>query len=211
MPEVVTTMLGAISDKVETAHHCHVKEERAWTFSSEDTQTTEYEYLNLLHALVYCLKPVCVLETGAYKGYGTYALAQALKRNGFGRVTSVEVDMETAISAGEMLTANSVEDWADIIVSNSLDYLRTTTLRFDFAFFDSQIPLRCQELKVCLERRLLRSGAMAALHDTSRLRTLTPGCPDPHTKEHWEEFLAIPGIRYVDFRLSRGLTLLQVE
>lgn len=211
MPDVVTTMLGAISDKVETAHHCHVKEERAWMFTSEDTQTTEHEYLNLLHALVYCLKPISVLETGTFKGYGSAAMAKALKRNGVGHLTTIEKDLEAAKWGCAMLSTNGVADWATVIVSDSLEYLKTTPFKFDFALFDSHIPLRCKELKICLERGLLRSGSMAALHDTSRLRTTTPGHPDPETREHWEEFLAIPGIRYVEFPLSRGLTLLQVE
>jgi predicted O-methyltransferase YrrM len=211
MTQITQTMLGALSDKVETLHHCHVKEERAWMFTSEDTQTTEHEYLNLLHALVYCLKPLSVLETGTFKGYGTTAMAKALKRNGVGRIVGVEIEMKAAMWAGEMLRVNGVADWADIVVSDSIHYLSTTGRIFDFALFDSQIPLRCKELKICLERGLLRSGSMACLHDTSRLRTTTPGEPDQQAKAHWDEFLSIPGIRFVEFPLSRGLTLLQVE
>src|ERR1700690_2693072 len=76
--------------QIETQNHCHTIEERGWLFHSEDTQTTEDEYLHLLHAAVYCLKPLCVLETGSFKGYGTAAMAKALARNGTGHIISVE-------------------------------------------------------------------------------------------------------------------------
>lgn len=197
-------------NSIETQNHCHVLEERGWLFHSEDTQTTEDEYLHLLHAVVYCLKPISVLETGTFKGYGTAAMAKALARNGTGHLISVERE-ELCVKWGtELLKVNHVEDWATVVQSDSLDYLRTTDRTFDFALFDSQLPLRCKELNICIKRGLLRPGTFCALHDTSRLRTISPGTPDPQTPEFWKELEAIKHIKYLEFPFSRGLVLAQV-
>jgi predicted O-methyltransferase YrrM len=218
-----SSMMGAITEKTETSHHCHVPEERGWLFHSEDTQTTEDEYLHLLHSLVYCLKPLSVLETGTFKGYGTAAMAKALKRNGTGHLVSVEVVPDCVKWGREMLRVNDVADWATIVELDSLDFLKTTTRTFDFALFDSQLPLRCKELKICIERSLLKSGSMCALHDTSRLRTMSAGTPDPQTPLFWKELEELSSeygvnmerrffgrIKFIEFPYSRGLVLAQV-
>lgn len=191
-------------------HHCHVPEERAWLFESEDTQTTEYEYLNLLYSLISCLKPISVLETGAFKGYGTAMIAKALQKNGMGKVTSLEFQPKAAAWAKELIRINKVEDWAEIVEGDSLEFLRRTKQKYDFAFLDTQLYMRCDELSICISRGILRSGAMFAIHDTSRLRTTSPGKPDPHTAEHWKRFESMTGFSFVQFPYSRGLTLGQV-
>jgi len=196
--------------QTETLNHCHVKEERAWLFRSEDTQTTEDEYLHLLHALVYCLKPVSVLETGAFKGFGTAFMAKALKRNGLGRVTSVECAHPAVEWAVENLRVNGVSDWATVVEADSIDFLTHTERTFDFALFDSQLPLRYKELKLCLDRKLLHAGDMCAFHDTSKLRTISPGTPDPQTATLWRELEGEGRIKFVEFPYSRGLVLAQV-
>jgi predicted O-methyltransferase YrrM len=196
--------------KTETLNHCHVPEERAWLFHSENSASTEEEYLYLLYALVYCLKPLSVLETGTYQGMGTVMMARALQRNSTGHLLSVEIDPKLAFFGRENLRMSELTDWATVVVSDSMDFLETTTRTFDFAFFDSALPLRVKELQLCLDRKLLRPGSFAALHDTSRLRTLTPGNPDPQSEQYWKELEAVPNIKYLEFPLSRGLTLLQV-
>lgn len=197
--------------KIETENHCHVFEERAWLFHSHDAGSTEEEYLYLLYALIYCLKPLKVLETGSYQGLGTAYIARALQRNGFGHVFSLEIHPNLARNGWKQLEHEELEQWADIVVTDSMKYLEETNERFDFAFFDSLLPLRTKELEICLERKLIPSGTIFAMHDTSRLRTCTDGTPDPQTTEHWEAFQKIKGIRWIEFPLSRGLTLGQVE
>lgn len=196
--------------RMETLNHCHVVEERGWLFHSEDTQTTEDEYLQLLYALVYCLKPESVLETGTFKGYGSAAMAKALRKNGFGKLTTLEVEPIAAKWGEEMLRVNGLSSFAEVVNMDSLEYLSLTDQTFDFALFDSQLILRCQELNMCLDRGLIKSGCMCALHDTSRLRTVTPGTPDPLTVHYWKELESIKRIKFVEFPFSRGLTLAQV-
>jgi len=196
--------------KTETLNHCHVMEERGWLFHSEDSISTEEEYLYLLYALIYCLKPFKVLETGTCYGIGTAYICRALQKNGFGHVFSLEIEPQLVKKGWAQLELDGLEEWADIICTDSMEYLANTGEQFDFAFFDSLLPLRTKELKICLERKLLKSGTIFAMHDTSRLRTITPGSPDPQTPIHWKKFEAIEGIRWIEFPLSRGLTLGQV-
>lgn len=209
--------------KPETLNHCHVLEEKGYLFHSEDTQATEDEYLHLLHALVYSLKPSHILETGSYKGIGTAFMAKALKRNhdldpevleSFsynGKITSVEMEPAAAQYAFKMLEANRVDQFARIILSDSIEYLKVTEDRYDFAFFDSQLPLRVKELEICMGRGLLAPGSMWAMHDTSRLRTLSPGAPDPQTSVLWQELESLKGVTFLEFPLSRGLVVGQVK
>lgn len=196
--------------KMETENHCHVPEEKGYLFHSEDTQSTEDEYLHLLHALVYSIKPQSVLETGAFKGMGTAFIAKALRRNGFGTIVSVEKEIKAAEWAQELLRVNQLEDWALIVVNDSLEAIANSERKFDFAFFDSQLYLRCKELQLCLDKGLLLPGAFFAMHDTSRLRTISPGEPDPYTPTLWRELEAIKGIKFLEFPLSRGLVIGQV-
>lgn len=196
--------------KMETENHCHVAEEKGYLFHSEDTQSTEDEYLHLLHALVYSIKPQSVLETGAFKGMGTCFIAKALRRNGFGQIVSIEKEEVAARWAQELLRVNNLEDWAMIVVNDSLAAIEESQREFDFAFFDSQLHLRCKELQLCLDKGLLRAGAFFAMHDTSRLRTNAPGNPDPYTPKLWEEIESVKGVKFLEFPLSRGLVLGQV-
>lgn len=197
--------------KTETLNHCHTIEERGWQFHSEDSGTTEEEYLYLLYALVFSLKPVSILETGSYTGHGSVFMARALRRNGNGFLASIETDAGFVPVARKNVEVNEVSEYADIIEADSIEYLKHTTRRFDFAFFDSLLSLRCSELQICLNRGLLQSGHMFAIHDTSKSRILTQGNPDPLTSQYWEELEGMSDrIKWVQFPLSRGLTLGQV-
>lgn len=201
-------------------------EERADLFHSYDPCTTEDEYLHVIYSLLYALKPRQVLETGTWQGIGSSFMCQALKRNSIGHLTTIEISPKVAEHAQNQLRINGCSHLADVIVADSRDFLRVTHKRFDFAFFDSLLPHRCQELRICLERHLLNSGAMFAMHDTSKNRTLGIATNevgksmdaiaaddiryDPDTVVHWQEFEAIQDIRYIHFPLSRGLTVGQV-
>jgi predicted O-methyltransferase YrrM len=204
--------------KIETENHCHVEEEKGYLFKSEDTQSTEDEYLHLLYALVYALKPRRILETGCFMGMGTAFMAKALKRNSEfqdfiphkGLIVSVEIQPKAVEWAREQLRVNAVSDYGLVVCMDSMEFLAEVTGTFDFAFFDSQLHLRAKELQICLDRGILSSGAFFAMHDTSRLRTITPGQHDPESDKMWIELEKIEGIKFLEFPLSRGLVLGQV-
>jgi predicted O-methyltransferase YrrM len=123
---------------------------------------------------------------------------------------SLEIAPKIAALAKKQVEVNGVAEWAQVITADSKQFLRGTRLTFDFAFFDSLLENRCEELRICLERKLLIPGSFFAIHDTSKLRVTHPGKPDPVTAEHWKEFETISGIKWLQFPLSRGMTLGQV-
>src|SRR5262249_34901863 len=83
----------------ETMDHPHVPEEKAHLFTALDNGSTEFEVLNLLHALVSTFKPEVALETGTYRGFGAIAMASAMAANGVGRLHTVELNPDNADEA----------------------------------------------------------------------------------------------------------------
>jgi predicted O-methyltransferase YrrM len=152
----------------ESDLHPHVPAECAAAFLAYSTITTEIEVLNWLHATVCLLKPTNVLETGAAEGLGTIALAAACRANGVGHVHSLEIDSGSCSSVRQWLAAEGLARYATVHCMDSREFLERTSLRFDFAFFDSLTELRAVEYGICLRRGL--AGQVAVFHDTSPLR-----------------------------------------
>ena len=199
----------------ESDIHPHVPSERAELFEAENSGATEKEYLSLLRALIAVSKPSLVLETGAWTGAGTHWLADGLYDNGFGRLISVERDTNACAAVARRLGEAGFEN-VDIANCDSIDYLTNYHGKpFDFAFLDSHLPTRADELRVLLERNLLRPGALVAIHDTSRVREFPQGVRDPDSVEFFRRLQAIPNfdahhVEIIEFPLSRGLLLIRV-
>lgn len=150
--------------------HLHVAEERSDLFSTIDGTSTEIETLNLLNALIYYYKPKRVLETGTFIGFGTIAIADALRRNGFGFVHSIEKDIDGILKAYENIKKydKSLMDYLEIYESDTLSWIKKhTDLRFDMGFFDSDLTVRAQEIKTMLDNHMFNKGFIAFIHDTS--------------------------------------------
>lgn len=192
--------------------HPHVVQERAGLFLSSDSGSTEIEVLNWLYATICLLKPGSILETGAWRGLGTLALAAACEANGFGTVHSVELDPEACGRLRKNLRDEGLAGYATVHCMDSLQFLRTTNLTFDFGFFDSACEIRPEEFRLIVKRRLFRGPA--AFHDTSPNRTRTLAqYPDPvlHARYRQElrELARLPGVTgYFESTLSRGLFVL---
>lgn len=196
----------------ESSTHYHVPEERADLFHCHDGGSTEYEYLEFLKALILTLKPKSILETGTYLGFGARAIAEAIQFNGFGRLTTIDCVRTYAAQADETIgelgfKVSTGELVVSRIFSDSLEFLRETLFQFDFAFFDSDLNIRCQEFVTCIERGLLLPGATAVFHDTSRLRAWPETGSDPATHLFWSMFEKIPGLTWMEFPLSRGMVI----
>ena len=191
--------------------HPHASKEHAELFLTDNGGGTEIEVLNWLYATVCLLKPKRILETGVWKGVGTLALAAACKANGFGEVHSLEIDVERCKEANKLLRKAGLLKFATVHYSDSLTFLRDTTLTFDFAFFDSDCVVRTEEYKLCRQRRILKG--IACFHDTSPTRTLTYS--QPGSAEHAEfrkqiyEFSKQAGVSgYFESTLSKGIIVL---
>ena len=153
----------------ESQAHPHTPIERADLFDVADGGSTEYEVLNWLHASIRLLKPNLILETGAYEGMGTVALAHACKLNGFGKVHSVEFLPEQCVRLQQVLEENHLLPWAEVHLFDSLQFLSETNLKFDIGFFDSLTEIRPDECEILLKRNAL--SKLAVFHDTSPYRS----------------------------------------
>lgn len=196
----------------ESDAHPHSPEERGELFLAYNTASTEMETLNWLHATVVLTKSECVLETGAADGLGTLALAAACRDNGFGKVHSVEIEPVLCERITARLRAEGLANYAEVHCSDSLAFLRSTSLVFDFGFFDSLYELRTQEYEICRDRGLLTG--IAAFHDTSPHRTKTlhegrdPGLHASY-REKLHAFAREPRCAgCFEHRLARGLFVL---
>jgi predicted O-methyltransferase YrrM len=192
----------------ETVMHPHVPEERGDLFLAYGGASTEIEVLNWLYATVILLKPQSILETGTSGGLGTIALASACRANGFGHVHSIEFKERNCRKARARLRSRSLSRYATVYCSESLTFLRSTDLRFDFGFFDSLCEIRAEEYALCRERGILHGAA--AFHDTSPHRTRTsketPAPVHQRYRERLHELAREPGVTgYFESVLSRGL------
>lgn len=187
---------------LESEVHAHVPAEKADLFTSNDSCSTELEYLEFLYALVRVTKPLEVLETGTYAGFGTRNIVAALHENARGHLWTVdEHDRGVTTEHNDRVT---------FVQGDSLGCIRAMTdRRFDLMFFDSDLPLRVAEMMACVETGIVNEGATFVFHDTSRLRTLTDGKPDPDAATFWRNF---EDVRYMlgdvlELPLSRGMVV----
>ena len=132
----------------------------------------------MLTSLIRTFKPALVLETGTFNGDALELLALACRRNGFGRVISIEHAANLADVARKRFAG-----WPEVEVvhGDSVAYLRSYKGEpFGFAFLDSDLQARVEELRILRDRKLCAGPVL--VHDTSRLRAATypdwAGFPD---------------------------------
>jgi hypothetical protein len=192
--------------------HPHDPIERAKHFLGYNTGSTEIEVLNWLYASILLLKPQHLLETGAANGLGTIALASACKANGFGRVHSIEIDAEVCARAQGLLKRARLDRWVEYHCQDSREFLRETSIEFDFGFFDSLCEIRAEECAICMERGILSGPAV--FHDTSpyRTRTMTEHPREPLHMNFRTALVELAdrhfGGNFCESTLSRGVTIL---
>jgi len=205
----MTWIPSSQSIRKETDVHPHVPEDKAHLYSSADGGSTEYEILNWLHANIRLIKPKFILETGAWEGLGTVALAHACKMNGFGKVITIENNPKQCVKVESMIEENNLKNFAVVECFDSLHYLSITKYVFDLGFFDSATEIRAKECGICFERNILRN--LAVFHDTSPYRV--PAFTLPHIQENYRneirELAKNPSCTgLTDFPYSRGFMAL---
>ena len=128
-----------------------------------DSQSTELEVLDFLKSLVTTLKPRLVVETGTFLGYGTIALAAAVKANGFGRVITIENDPALYAKANERIAAAGLADCVEARNESSLEMRINGTI--DLLFSDSALVVREPEIRRLLPQ--IDPRGLIAIHDAS--------------------------------------------
>lgn len=166
--EQIEEQLG-LSKRIELDIHPHHPDERADLFHSKDNSgSTEFEFLNLIHAFVLATKPAIALETGTFTGMGTVAIAKALNWNGFGKLTTV--DVEKCQEARDCIERTGLSHHVEFVQSDSLKYCSEYDGKpFNLVFIDSGAE-RLAETNMLIKREKLAPSAVIILHDASPLR-----------------------------------------
>jgi predicted O-methyltransferase YrrM len=206
-----TRLSALFGTQPEESGHPHVPEEKAHLFSALDNGSTEFEVLNLLHALILTFKPEVALETGTYRGFGAIALASAMAANGVGRLHTVELDPDNAEEARANIDRFDPGLWERLELHQE-DSCRFIDAYegppFHFAFFDSDMSQRHHEFEALMDRDLLMPGAICIFHDTSRHRSRYWKHDGAELRQAVEGYLDRYGGLVSD--LSRGLTIFQL-
>jgi len=135
-------------------------------YAAFDTDAAEQEVCELLAALVRTLKPAFVLETGTHLGRSAVYLAEALRRNQYGCMVSLEINADYAATARTLLSSHGLlglgVGQCEVIQMSSFEY--SPPVPIDFLFSDSELGTRRHELERL--RPWLAPRAWVAVHDT---------------------------------------------
>ena len=197
----ITADLG-LAAQIEGAVHPHDARDCAGLFHVRDNSgSTEYEFLNLLHAFVLAMKPALVLETGTFTGMGTVAIAHALTMNGVGRLFTV--DTEDCQEAKRHVHNYGLGFCVEFVRSDGADYCaRYQGEPFDLAFIDSGDG-RLKETLSLMSRAKLHAGSLVLVHDAGPYRRAF--------SSSWKEAFDEHCLLHADtLPLSRGLRIMFV-
>ncbi len=134
---------------------------RLW--SMYDGNTAETEVLDLLLVLTRLVKPTHVIETGTWLGLSSCAIGRGLVENGFGRLTTLEINPEVHKAACAHIAQYGLENVVDAKCVSSLEF--TPDRVYDMAIFDSETNLRLDEFRRF--RPWLKPGALVIFHDSA--------------------------------------------
>ncbi len=133
-------------------------------YSMFDSGSVEIEVAEFLYGLARVAKPKNVLTTGAYHGISDLYIASALKKNGFGKIVSLEYEEQHIATSQKLWDTTGVSDIIDCVYTWSLDY--TPKVEFDMIFLDTEPQIRFKELERFLF--FVNPGGFIILHDLQR-------------------------------------------
>ena len=134
---------------------------RLW--SMYDVNSAESEVLDLLMVLTRLVKPAHVIETGTWLGLSSCAIARGLVANGFGDLTTLEVDPEIHQAARENIDRRGFAGVVDARLCSSLQFVPDR--KYDMAVFDSEMHLLADEFWRL--KPSLKDGATVVFHDSA--------------------------------------------
>jgi predicted O-methyltransferase YrrM len=172
-----------------------------------DEMSSEVEVLDLLYALVRCLRPRVVLETGTYLGLSTHHLARAVRDNGVGHVHSCDIDIDVLGKAGTLLLEDGLAPYATLWPMRGEQMIDRVGSEIeapvDFAFIDSHIRTRVSETVRLLPKLSYRG--VIAVHDTNTFHSAARNGPRPGLIALTREL----GLQIIMLDTPRGLCLLR--
>lgn len=124
-----------------------------------DWEATEFEVSELVAGFVRALQPDYVIETGTASAQTTYLIGRALRKNGHGRLVSLEIDPACVRAGQHMCRRLPVE----VRCQSSMEF--TPGEPIDFAWFDSLLDLRVPEFRRYLPH--MHARTIVGFHDTA--------------------------------------------
>ncbi|GGM52872.1 O-methyltransferase [Longimycelium tulufanense] len=120
----------------------------------------------MLYTTVRAMRPERVVEFGTSYGLSTLHIAAALRDNGGGRVTSVEMHEGKAAAARENIAEAGLSDHVEIVVGEASQVLAEVPGPVDFLYLDGWAEFYLSVLKAVEPK--LRSGALVHADDTGK-------------------------------------------
>ncbi len=145
----------------KTPYPLNGKPARLW--SMFDGFTAESEVLDFLLTLTRLIKPSEVLETGTWLGLLSCAIGRGLVYNGFGHLTTLEINPDAHRSALANIASYNLTNFIDAQLTSSMEFIPDR--QYDMAIFDSELALRENEFRRF--RPYLNEGAIVVFHDTA--------------------------------------------
>lgn len=137
MTELISGAAEAYAQNHTTPVEGQLAEVASWTQHQTSTPAmmSGLAEARLLEALIVTSGARAVLEIGTFTGFGALAMASALPPGG--RVTTLEVDEETAAVARRHIDASPVGDRVELIVGHALETIGGLPGPFDLVYIDA--------------------------------------------------------------------------
>lgn len=181
-----------------------------WT--STDDHSTEIEVSEMLAGLVRGLQPNTCIETGTAWGQTAEAIGKALRQNGHGALYTYETDEHRAGESHKRIKGLPV----NVVLGSSLEtgynlwpfgvgVPMSKPVAVDFAFFDSEFPLRIEEFRHF--RPHMTNRTVVAFHDTA-FQAGSGQFPNGDLRDNIQWELVDAGIiSIIDLPTPRGITI----
>jgi hypothetical protein len=161
---------------------------------STDFNATEIEVTAAVQGVVRALQPDYVVETGTASAQTTIAIGLALRKNGHGRLVSLEIDPRLVEHGRQLCRRLPVE----IRQQSSLDFIPDHLI--DFAWLDSLPEIRHLEFRRYYP--YMHRRTIVGFHDTG---------PFHPTRGFVDEIEQEGLVKTIDFPTPRGFSLGRVQ
>lgn len=128
-----------------------------------DSMSAEVEVLDFLEALVSTIKPRLIVETGTFAGLSTIKMAQGLRKNGFGKLISLELDAHVFAKAKSRIEESGLSEWIELRNESSLQ--ATIVGEIDLLFSDTKSEIREREVRRFLGQ--ISPHGIVLMHDSA--------------------------------------------
>lgn len=192
-PEIIKLALSG-KDKAAIKHHLYVKRQREIMaeicdfidsrldddlHSLIEEASAKFNFIKYVitwYALARKYKPKIIVETGVSMGFSSLMLLNAIRRNGFGQLYSIDIGMNESV--GYMVPEEMRQKWNLIIgdTNQKLEPLLKELGRIDMFIHDSEHSAEVMRFEFELARQHLKQGGLLCSDDINH-------------NDAWEQFV----------------------